>query len=1457
MPLASFHPAVREWFEGAFPGGPTACQAAAWPAIGEGRHALIAAPTGSGKTLAAFLAAIDALVRKGVAGRLEEATEVVYVSPLKALGNDVERNLQRPLEGILERLRARGLPEVAIRTLVRTGDTPEAARAAMRKRPPHILVTTPESLYILLTSESGRRMLASARTAIVDEIHAVAGGKRGAHLALSLERLAALAGRRLVRIGLSATQRPIEAVASLLTGRRDDPCTVVDLGHRRALDLALELPDSLLETVMSGEVWEELYDRLAALVAAHRTTLVFVNTRRLAERVTRHLGERLGADAVTSHHGSLSRESRHAAEARLRAGELRALVATASLELGIDVGQVDLVCQLGSTRSIATWLQRAGRSGHAVGGLPKGRLFPLSRDELVECAALLDAVGRGELDRLSIPEHPLDVLAQQMVAAVACEPWSEDALFALCTRAWPYRNLPRARFDQAIEMLAGGFATRRGRGAAYLHRDAVNGILRPRRGARLAAITSGGAIPDNADYDVVLEPEGTFVGTLNEDFAIESLPGDIFQLGASAWRILRIESGKVRVEDAAGQPPSIPFWLGEAPGRSDELSQAVSRLRAGIDAALAAHPGPEGRAAVAERLARELALAPAAAAQLVDYLAAARAALGVLPTRERLVLERFFDESGGQQLVIHAPYGSRVNRAFGLALRKRICRRFNFELQAAATEDAIVLSLGEGQSFPLQDVARFIDPASVREVLTQALLDAPVFTVRWRWNATVALAVPRFRAGRKVAPPLQRMRAEELLAAVFPESLACAENLAGRREVPDHPLVRQTLADGLEEAMDARGLERLLEGMAEGRVEVVARELSEPSPLAQSVLNARPYAFLDDAPLEERRTQAVMSRRWLDPESAADLGRLDPEAIERVRAEAWPDAQSPDELHDALLVLGFVTEAEGERNGWRGHLEGLLGSGRAGVLEVGDRRLWVAAERAAELRRVHPGARFAPAPKAPRGVAGAAPEPEAALEPALIELVRGRLGGLGPVRVEALAADVGLETKAIERALAALEAEGSVMQGRFTPDATAGAGGPEWCERRLLARIHRYTVSRLRAAIEPVSSADFMRFLLAWQHLSEADRLEGEAALEAVLAGLEGFEAPAAAWEGDLLPARIRDYEPGWLDALCLSGRYLWLRRSSPSPELERRLGPVRTTPVALLSRRDRGPWLELATRAPVDALALSSASRRVLEALAAQGALFFDELVAETGLLRTQVEGALGELAAAGLVTSDSFAGLRALLLPSDRRRPIAGARRRRRAPAIGLEDGGRWSWITGPAAPASARLPGSRFGEAAVEHAARALLRRYGVVAKRLLAREQALPPWRDLVRVYRRLEGRGEIRGGRFVAGLAGEQYATPEAVGRLREVRKQARTGELVSLSGADPLNLVGLLTPGPRLPALAGNRVLYRDGAPVALLAGREVQFLERLAPETEWRTRNELLRKRMPEAPGESLGRRH
>jgi ATP-dependent Lhr-like helicase len=1379
MPLPlPFHPAVRAWFDRAF-AGPTPPQAQGWERIQAGMDTLIAAPTGSGKTLAAFLASLDALVKESDAGPLPDAIEVVYVSPLKALSSDVQRNLEAPLEGIRAAARELGIAPPAIRTALRTGDTTPAARAAIVRNVPHVLITTPESLYLMLTADRTRALLRNVKTVIVDELHSLMRDKRGSHLALSLARLDALAERRPVRIGLSATVHPIEHAARFLVGQTADgeprPCAIVDVGHRRELDLAVEVPASDLEAVATNEQWKEIYDRIAALVTEERTTLVFVNTRRMAERVAHHLAERLGEAAVGAHHGSLAKERRLQLEQRLKAGEMRAIVATASLELGIDVGTVDLVCQIGSPRAVTTFLQRIGRSGHALGRTSRGRLFATSRDELVECAALVQAVERGELDRVHPPAAPLDVLAQQIVAECASREWREDELFALTRQAWPFAALERSAFDEVVQTLADGAAPKLGRGGTLLHRDRVNGILKARRAARIVALTNGGAIPDVADYRVVLDPDETFVGTVNEDWAIESMAGDVFTLGSHSWRIRRVESrrGVVRVEDARGQPPSVPFWLGEAPGRTWELSEQVSRLREEIVAKLDAHEDPR------PWLVRACALTPAGAEQIAAYVAAQRDAMGIVPTVRDVVFERFFDEAGGMQLVVHAPFGARVNRAFGLALRKRFCVGFDFELQAAATDDAVVLSIGTSQSFPLPDAFRFVRSEQLGATLEQAILAAPMFGARWRWNVTRALAVLRFAGGKKVQPFLQRMRAEDLLAAVFPAQVACQENVTGPIEIPDHPLVRQTVHDCLTEAMDAERLRSLLEKMERGEIRLHARETTEPSPFSHEILNAKPYAYLDDAPLEERRTRAVSLRRTL-PEHQRDLGALDADAVARVVAEAQPTPRDADELHDALL--GLV--AAPPREEWSGWMEELRRTGRASVVTSPAGPLAFPAEGARTIEALYPGAATTPAVSLPAHLDGAPP----ARDEAVLALVRGHAEIAGPFTTEALAARLGVEGWEVAVATGRLEAEGVVLRGRFTP----GSAEDEVCDRRLLARIHRYTLDRLRSEIEPVSARDLVRYLFERHHLASRARRGGRAALRDAVAMLQGFEIAAAAWEPEILAPRVAGYRPEWLDQLCLAGEVAWTRLT-PRRGAAATGSTSRATPMTLADRREIAWMLQAVRGGESPELPASGGAATILETLRRRGALFLGDLVDGARLSRDDAAGALWDLVGRGLVTGDGFAPLRELMASGR-----AAKSRRERAVA------GRWSLVEGATeALASDDLADRVAGQ---------LLARYGVVFRELATRESFAVPWRDVARALRRREARGLVRGGRFVSGFLGEQYALPEAVDDLRRVRRQERAGDVVRIRPADPLNLVGILTPGPRVPSTQSGWLVFRDGA---------------------------------------------
>ena len=1415
-PLAAFHPAVRTWFERQFPDGPSAPQEGGWARIREGSDTLIAAPTGSGKTLSGFLVAIDALYRAHAAGTdIAESTRVVYVSPLKALAVDIHENLERPLAEIAAVSVELGLDPPAITVGVRTGDTPASARTAMVAHPPNFLVTTPESLYLLVTAQRSRRTLAGVETVIVDEIHALARDKRGSHLALTLERLDHARDRardeggdetrgsgRPQRIGLSATQRPIERIAELLTGvGRDRPPAIVDCGHGQDLRLSLELPGTELDAVASTEQFGEVVDRIAERVRRHRTTLVFVNTRRMSERLAHLLSERLGAEHVAAHHGSLSKERRLRVEERLRAGELQALVATASLELGIDIGPIELVCQVGSPRSIATFLQRAGRSNHSLSGVPEAVLYPLSRDELVECAALLASVRSGQLDSTIVPIAPLDILAQQVVAEVAAaEEWGEEDLYQLVRRAAPYATLDRDDFDAVVELVSEGISTGRGRRMAYVHRDRVNGVLRPRRGARLAALTSGGAIADVGDYRVLLDPDNTLVGTVNEDFAIESMAGDVFLLGTHSWRIRRVEAGAVRVTDAEGMHPTIPFWVGEAPSRTRELSESVSVLRREAE-----HRLEHGGEAAAHRHVEDACgIAEDAATQLIAYLAAGREGLGIVPTQEDIVFERFFDEAGGMQLVVHAPFGGRINKGLGLALRKRFCATFDFELQAAANDDAVVLSLSPQHSFPLQSVPAFLRSATLPTVLAQAVLASPLFTARWRWNLNRSLAVLRFRGGRKNPLPIQRMESDDLMAAVFPALAACQENLAGGPVViPDHVLVRQTLYDCLHEAMDVDALVETVSRIEQGSIRVHFVESSEPSVFAHEILNGKPFTFLDDAPLEERRTRAVQVRRGLPLHEDA-LGRLDAGAIERVRGEARPELRSAEELHDHLLELVVSRPVEA----YRPWFDELVAAGRAMSVATAGDDLWCAVERRQWVEAVVVDARFDPDLALPASLAAQVPvEPDVAAA----DVVRGHLDVSGPTTVEALAGETGLTTGRVNVGLARLEAEGFAFRGHFDPEL---ADVEQWCARRLLARIHSYTQTRLRREIEPVTAQDFMRFLLSWHHVVPGSQREGRMGVLSVVDQLQGFEIPAGAWEESILPARVDQYQGRWLEDLCLSGELAWgrlsIRPTDQEPSSRRGAStPSRATPITFAIREDL-PWLLQAVRGDGAPAAPShGAAADVLAVLDTRGALFHSELRGLTGRLPVEVEEGLWDLVARGLVTSDGFQAVRSLWSAREvwRRRHHRDVRSRlgsRRG--AGLREGGEGRWSLLPR-----EVPADDPDHLA-ETVAAQLLARWGVVFWDLTARETMSVPWREVHWALRRLEARGLVRGGRFVSGFTGEQFALPEAVEELRRVRRSDRTGTVVRLSAADPLNLVGIVLPGSRVPAVRTNSVVYRDGA---------------------------------------------
>jgi ATP-dependent Lhr-like helicase len=1757
-PLAWAHPIVREWFLSKF-GSATEPQIAGWPAVLRGEPTLISAPTGSGKTLAAFLVCIDKLLRAAIEGRLAAHTHVVYISPLKALSNDVQKNLDGPLAEIQQLAMQRGYLCPEIRTGVRTGDTLTKHRLAMLKHPPHILVTTPESLYILLTAGKSRLNLTRVQTVIVDEIHAIAGNKRGAHLALSLERLDALVcgenhlapGAMLTglstppqRIGLSATQNPIELVAAFLTGANhpgapssatpgperavfarlggtassspkvgpqkvgcpihDDglivgmsgksqslaghrpPATIIQVGQRRTLDLAIEVPSAELTSITSTAMWEEIYDKLAALAEQHRSTLVFVNTRRLVERLSFELSERLGPtlgpDAVAAHHGSLSRTLRLDAEQRLKSGQCRILIATASLELGIDIGTVDLVCQIATTRAVAVAMQRVGRAGHWRGAIPKGRFFATTRDDLLEQAALLRKMVAGELDQLQVPEQPIDVLMQQIVATVGAESWSEDALFHVLRRAWPYRNLTPDQYEEVLALLHNGIENSRGRYGAYILRDRVQGHLHARRGSRSIAISNGGAIPDTSIFAVMLQPENVQIATLDEHFAVESSPGDVVLLGNTSWRIQRIDpAGKVLVEDAHGAPPSIPFWEGEAPQRTSVLSDAVSDLRTEIDTRTSnvtpstilgtpslihplesgtpslihplesgtpglihplesgtpglIHPLESGtpglqarvsypsdtdgalapgvcspehtdespQAQLAETLAflqRECFLNHSAALQLITYIVHGRAVLGAVPTKTTLIAERFFDEGGGQQLILHAPFGGRINKAWGLALRKRFCRGFNFELQAAATDNGINISLAEQHSFPLADVFHFLTTLTATTLLEQACIPSPLFKNRWRWAAGRSLQLLRMQKGKRVAPQIQRTRSDDLLASVFPHASACPETMTGDIEIPDHPLVREVMKDTLTEAMDIEGLLEVLQGINDGTIRCIAVDTPIPSLFAHELINAMPYAFLDPEDAAGRRARAVRTRGNVPSRLPEAPGRLDPAAIATIRTQLWPDLRDEHELHDLLLQLIALpitfletlgapgpdsrTRDRNSTQHWPLFFDRLAQQGRAHCIDIEGHPFWIATERLPEAALLWPDLSLPPTASPPDRSAAewrdpcislaaatnsgapplasemweattpAAPKPSASPRTtATLTLTQGWLQLLGPTTAEHLAALTHLAPSDILQSLLTMELQGLALRGVFEHPApaadaptTPASAETEWCERRILQRIHRLTLGTLRKQVEPVTPAVFMRWLLDWHHLApnpeSTHQLTGEEGVLAAIEQLEGFEAPAIEWERTLLPARVADYDPRWLDNLCLAGVLAWGRISphpawsssgsstvptptpssapavtlhpdTPSPgslhpgtpRLQPRVSypseregalapevclssaPPRTAPRRVIPTtaapitfylRESSEWLHHAFASKsVDETtltqSLSAEAQTIRTLLREHGAAFTADLQRLSNLTKLQTTTALWELATAGLASADGFDQLRAMMDP--RRKSLAIAQTpatslRKRAAA--RTTAGRWSLLSGAQLsgaqplPQPATTPGAprlasetwasqdaqaatqsaiahaRRTDAALDAHARILLCRYGVLFRELLTRESNAPRWRDLLPILRRLEARGEIRGGRFVSGPFGEQYALPEAVDSLRKARKQheARAGAHspdspeppITVAAADPLNLAGILVPGERIPAIPGRTVTFLNGSVVEETPTSEAPAKPIRAPRT-------------------------
>jgi ATP-dependent Lhr-like helicase len=1362
--MPGFLPFVDRWFAEAF-GEPTEPQRRGWPAIASGRDTLIVAPTGSGKTLAAFLWALDHLHRLGLEGRLEDRVYVVYVSPLRALNNDIEKNLKEPLAGIRAAAAAEGLRPPEVRMAVRTGDTLAAQRQAMTRRPPHVLITTPESLYILLTAERFRPALAGTRVVIVDEIHALMGGKRGAHLALSLERLQALVeahapGARPQRIGCSATVSPVEEALAFLTGATARDPVAIDAGFSRELDLRVVAAVDDFLTAPSDTVWEASLQEIAELVQAHRTTLVFCQSRRAAERLARDLDDRIGEGRVAAHHGSLSRRGRLDAEHRLKQGELRALVATSSLELGIDIGAIDLVIQVQSSRSVATTLQRIGRAGHRLTQVSKGRIVVTKGEELLEAAAVVRSIRERRLDRIAVPQAPLDVLAQQIVAAVAAESIAVDELYGRFRQAAPYRGLGRDDFVAVVRSLAEPLpADVRGVTPRILW-DRVNDRLHARRGSRLLALTSGGTIPDAGLYDVFVADTDLKVGTLDEEFVTESLPGDVFLLGSNAWRIVTVRAGRVLVEDGHGMSPTIPFWRGEHPARSWDLGLAVGRLRRDAAERLdapdfaawaAAECGADGRAAAA----------------LGAWLRKAGEVLDGVPDDQGIVVESFSDEMGGRHAMIHSVFGMRVNGAWGLALREKMRRLFGLQAEASHVDDGILMSFAPGQVPP--DPGRLptlVPPEELEALLGHALIGSPLFATRFRQAAVRALFIARTQGGQRVPAYLTRLKADALLEAV-----------GGQAEFP---VVAETLRECLHDAFDVPRLTRLLERLHDGEMWTRQVDAPLPSPFVYPLLLAWDWAYLDAGHAEERRSDAVVMRKaW-----SVAPGPLRPDIVATVEAElgrTTPErrARDPNELAAVLDDLGDLDEDEiADRvvAEPRRLLEALAGEGRVTSITLGGRRAWIPATD----RDLYAGL-----------------DGDDGLERVALRALRTR----GPLTAAGLAVRYGVGDEAVARVLDRLVARGLVRRGAYLE----GAAGPQYVHVAVLdaiqrRQVHARRVPRPLAAPEQLSAA-----LLRRHHLHPDHRLVGAPGVLAALELLQGEDIPVRVWEQALLPGRVEGYQREWLDRLGLGGEIVWTVFDVTGGD------PRRSGRVGVALRENLG-WLRHRPASPPE---LDARTKNVLLHLQLRGASFVQDLTRVTGLSTADTLATLWALFWAGLVSPDSFSVIVAGTGPPRSTPGAAPPRRRRRRgqsrgvlPQLPLV--GRWSAF-GDDEPLGA--------EERDEARARLLLSRYGV-----LARELAGGDWSTLRHTLLRLEYGGEVARGYFVEGLSGEQYALADALRDLDAPARRAEPHVLVNM--VDPANLWGRLfalsrPDGTRVAAarIPQSWLVFRAGRPVLLAEG--------------------------------------
>ncbi|MGE5552067.1 MAG: DEAD/DEAH box helicase [Bacteroidota bacterium] len=1378
--LATLHPAVRGWFTRAF-GVPSPPQALGWPRIAAGKNVLLLAPTGSGKTLAAFLQCLSHLYQRFAAGDpLDDGVRVLYISPLKALNNDIHKNLALPLDGIAAEAARMGLELPRPRAAVRTGDTPAAERRAIMRQPPQILITTPESLFLLLTSKA-RQVLRRVEYVIVDEVHALFPTKRGVHLALSLEHLEALTGRPFQRIGLSATLRPLAEVAAYLGGGTLDaggtwrarPVETIDTGQRKELDLSILLPVDDLRSLPEKTVWPPIYRQLLGLVRTHRSTLVFVNNRRQAERITANLNDLAGDRIAMTHHGSLSKEKRLEAEEQLKAGKLPCLVATSSLELGIDVGAIDLVVQIESPKEVARGLQRVGRAGHLVGLPSKGRIIPKTQADLLECAAVVREMRTGLVEEVHAPENCLDVLAQQLVGMVCPEDRRADDLFRLARRAYPYRALARAQFDRVLGMLAGGYEDGRALDLQpRLYWDRVNGLVRAADRGRRLVYTSGGTIPDRGYFGVYLEGRDVRLGELEEEFVFERRLGERFVLGTTAWRIEEIRRDRVIVSPAKRGEAMIPFWKGEVLGRSYELGCRFGAF-------LEELAGRLGDSNCDDWLARECLLEPKAARSLRHYLLTQVRATGALPSHRRLVIEEFQDELGEWRILLHTPFGARIHAALALLLKEQIRARDGLEVETMHDDNGLLFHCPGAPHPPHLDPAA-LPLETLPETLAETARGSNLFALLFRENAARALLLPKAPYGRKRTPLwLARLRAADLLQTVS--------------DRPDFPIVLETLRECLAEHYDLQSLQEVLSGLRAGAIAIHRVRSPRPSPFSQALqFNfLGTYMYVPDLPKGEQRFRALgLSREALrELLGSEDLrGLLDPKAIAAVDEEArgMSSRQAPrnaDELHAWLRggrELAVETGSVGP------FLDALKSANRVVLLswKAGNRTVqaWVAAEDASDYLAALPGCRVVWPESLP---------PQAPSDPAEARrrLLRRFTKTHGPLTLGDLEASYGLTRAEAAAELTILEADGLVQSGEFSP----GVVETEWCDVDLLQRIHRMSLAKARKEIEPRGPAAYAAFLARWQGLANPGL--GPQALAQALTQLAGLWLPAGAWGGGVLPVRVRDYQEAMLEKLVATGQSMWVARGAGT---EMKVGFIpqgELTPQPPLFREREG---EGAAAPGVSSPA--TAELQVRDLLANRGALFLPQIVQQTNLSAAVVLEALEMLMAGGLVTNDTLGPIRYFTA----RRP---EHLRYHLTQQTLAEMGRWSTM----APGPPPDP---------EMLADLLLRRYGLVTRDVVTRDCL--SWDDLLPVLERREAIGKVRRGYFVDGLGGLQYALPEAVERLRLPLEEGMP-QFWALLRCDPANPYGSVLAMPEA-GIQAEILVLRRGAPVLAAGGKKMRI---------------------------------